>query len=165
MSRAETESHRADVTASDLVIRIVAPPVMAFVLLAGYVIAESLGFRGFARPEGDTAAEAAALGHAARTLELISEGQNPNEPLQVRSGFVDASNHDLRPLEAAILGRHVELARLLLRVGASRFDTSRAACFARARLPEVLPDLGAAPSRDSGTPSKIEAAIRMCAAG
>jgi hypothetical protein len=43
---------------------------VAFLLVSLYVVAEAIGYRGLARPEAQTAAEAAALGHAARTLEL-----------------------------------------------------------------------------------------------
>jgi hypothetical protein len=144
--------------------RILLPPVVAFLLLSAYVVAESLGFRGLARPEGDTVAEAAALGHAARTLQLMAEGQNPNEPSHIRSGFLDSGEYQLMPLEAAILARHVELVRLLLRMGDARFDTTSAICFARARLPEALPDLGASPFQSSDAPLQIGAAISMCAA-
>jgi hypothetical protein len=140
---------------------ILIPPVVAFLLLSAYVVAESLGYRGLARPEGDTAAEAAAMGHAARTLQLIAEGQPPNQPLHVRAGVLDSGEYNLRPLEAAILGRHVELARLLLRSGAAHFDTARAVCFARVRLPDVLPDLGASVS-ESAEPIEIAAAVSMC---
>jgi hypothetical protein len=76
-------------------------------------------------------------------------------------GFARPGEYDLRPLEAAVLARHAELVRLLLRDGAAHFDTSRASCFARARLPEVLPDLGA-PVADSAQPTAIAAAFRMC---
>lgn len=141
--------------------RILLPPLVALLLLSAYVVAESLGFRGFAQPEGETAAEAAALGHAARTLQLMAGGQNPNQPQRIRSGVLDSGDHELRPLEAAILGRHPELVRLLLRTGDARFDTSRAVCFARARLPEMLPDLGVS-SSGSSKPIEIPAAIAMC---
>src|SRR5215468_10821554 len=152
MNRTDTESDWSPAVASDLAIRIFLPPVLAFVLLSAYVVAESLGFRALAQPEGETAAETAALGHAARTVQLIFSGQNPNQLLRVRPGFLDTDTHDLRPLEAAVLGRHAELVRLLVRDGAVRFDTTRAACFARARLPEVLPDLGASPLESTGAP-------------
>jgi ankyrin repeat protein len=136
---------------------------MAFLLLSVYVIGEAIGYRGLAQPEAATVAEAAAQGHAARTLQLIEEGQNPNQPQHVRAHFLDAGDYELRPLEAAILARHAELVRLLLRVGAASFDRSRASCFARVRLPDVLPDLGD-PGSDSPEPIEIAAAFRMCGA-
>lgn len=148
---------------SGLAARMLVPPLVAFLLLAVYVVVEAIGYRGLARPEAQTAAESAALGYAARTLQLIAEGQNPNQLQRVRAHFLDAGEYELRPLESAILARRAELARLLLRVGAARFDTSRASCFARARLPEVLGDLGARGS-DSAQPIEIAAAFRMCAA-
>jgi hypothetical protein len=162
MSPRETEGTLNSFTLSGLEARIAVPPLVAFVFLSVYVVVEAIGYRGLARPEARTAAEAAALGHAARTLQLIAEGQNPNQLQRVRTSFLDAGEYQLRPLEAAILARHAELVRLLLRVGATSFDTSRASCFARARLPEVLPDLGA--GSDSAESIDIAAAFRMCGA-
>ena len=161
MSPRETEGTLSSFALSGLAGRILVPPLVAFLLLSVYVVVEALGYRGLARPEAQTAAEAAALGHAARTLELIEEGQNPNRPQHVRADFLDAGEYELRPLEAAILGRHAELVRLLLRIGAASFDTSRASCFARARLPEVLPDLGTLVA-ESPQPTDIAAAFRTC---
>jgi hypothetical protein len=163
MSPRETEGTLKSFALSGLAGRICVPPLVAFVLLSAYVAVEAIGYRGLAQPEAQTSAEAAAVGHAARTLQLIEEGKNPNQPQRVRAGFLDAGEYDLRPLEAAILGRHAELVRLLLRNGAGSFDTSRATCFARTRLPEVLPDLGARVT-DSSEPIDIAAAFRMCGA-
>ena len=163
MSARETEGTLDSLALSGLADRIFVPPLVAFLLLSGYVVVEAIGYRGLARPEAETAAEAAALGHAARTLQLIAEGQNPNQTQRVRAGFLDRGEYELRPLEAAIVGRHAELVRLLLRTGGASFETSRALCFARARLPQVLPDLGASGS-DSPEPIEIAAALRMCGA-
>jgi hypothetical protein len=162
MSPRETAGTLISFALSGLAGRLFVPPLVAFLFLSVYVVAEAMGYRGLARPEAQTAAEAAALGHAARTLELIEEGQNPNRLQHVRVGFLDRGEYELRPLEAAVLARHAELVRLLLRVGAATFDTSRASCFARARLPEVLPDLGARIS--DSQPIDIAAAFRMCGA-
>jgi len=142
--------------------RIVVPPIAAFVLVAVYLVAESFGFRGLAATEPATVSDAAAMGHAARALQLIAGGQDPNQPQHVASGILDSGEYELRPLEAAILGRHLEMVRLLQRSGAARFDLSRSFCFARARLPEVLPDLGAAPAESSGALAGIPAAVGMC---
>jgi hypothetical protein len=146
MSPRETDGKPNDFALTGLARRIVIPPLVAFLLLSVYVVAEALGYRGVTRPDGETAAEAAALGRAARTVELIAKGQNPNQLLHVR---------------AAVLARHAELVRLLLRSGAARFDTSRAVCFARVRLPEVLPDLGAS-AADSREPIDVATAFSMC---
>ena len=164
MSPRETEGAISFSTRSGLTGRILVPPLVAFLLLSLYVVVEAFGYRGLARPEGQTAAEAAALGHAARTLQLIEEGQNPNQPQHVGTGVLDPGEYELRPLEAAILARHAELVRLLLRVGAGNFDRGRASCFARLRLPEVLPDLGGGVS-ESSEPIDIASAVRMCGAG
>jgi len=163
MSPRETEGTLRSFALSGLAGRIFVPPIVAFLLVSVYVVSEALGYRGLARPDAATAAEAAALGHAATTLQLIAEGQNPNQPQHVRPDFLDAGEYELRPLEAAIIARHAELVRLLLRAGAANFDRTRAVCFARFRLPEVLPDLDDAAS-DSPEPIEIAAAFRMCGA-
>jgi len=142
--------------------RILLPPIAAFVLVAMYLAAESFGFQGLAATEPRTVSEAAAMGHAARGLQLIAEGQDPNQPQHVASGILDSGEYELRPLEAAILGRHPEMVRLLQRSGAARFEMARAICFARARLPEVLPDLNAALAPSAEGPSEIAAAISVC---
>jgi hypothetical protein len=147
---------------SGLVTRIVLPPVAAFLLLSTYLVSEALGFRGLARPEAQTVSEAAALGEAARALQLIAAGQQVNAPQHVRTDFLDAGAYDVTPVEAAILGRHVELVRLLERAGVRPSDTVRAVCFARARLPEVLPDLGALPASASGTLPDIATTVSLC---
>jgi hypothetical protein len=163
MSPRETEGTLKPFALSGLAGRIVIPPLVAFLLVSIYVVGEAIGYRGLARPEAQTVAEAAAQGHAARALQLIDEGQNPNQPQRVRADFLDAGEYEVRPVEAAILGRHVELVRLLLRVGAASFDKTRASCLARLRLPEVLPDLGDRGS-ESPEPVEIAAAFRMCGA-
>jgi hypothetical protein len=147
---------------SRLATRIAVPPVAAFLLLSSYVVAEALGFRGLARPEAATVSEAAALGHAARALELITAGQNPKALVHVRAGILDSGAYDLTALEGAILGRHVELVQLLRRKGAAGSDTARAICFARARLPEVLPDLGVEQAPSSDSPTDIATAVSIC---
>jgi hypothetical protein len=163
MSPRETEGTFNSYALSGPAGRICVPPLAAFLLLSVYVVAEAIGYRGLARPEAETVAEAAALGHAARALQLIEEGQNANQLQHVRANFLDAGEYDLRPLEAAILARHAELVRLLLRGGAANFDRARASCFARLRLPDVLSDLGDQGS-DSPEPIEIAAAFRMCEA-
>ena len=142
--------------------RILLPPIAAFALVALYVVAESFGFDGLAAAEPSTVSEAAAMGRAARALQLIAEGQDPNRPQHIASGILDSGEYEVRPLEAAILGRHLELVRLLQRSGAARFDMSRAICFARARLPEVLPDLGVEHASSPDAPAEIAAAIATC---
>lgn len=160
MTARGTRSHLSPAL-SGVAARIAVPPLVALLIVFAYVVAEALGYRGIARPQGDTASEAAALGQAARTLELIAAGQNPNHTLHVGAGFLDGGEYELRPLEAAVLGRHTELVRLLIRSGAAQFDTAQAACFARARLPEVLPDLGGSVS-DAGEPIEVAGAFRKC---
>jgi len=97
MSPRETEGTIKFFTLSGLTGRILVPPLVAFLLLSLYVVVEAFGYRGLARPEGQTAAEAAALGHAARTLQLIEEGQNPNQLQHVGTDVLDAGEYQLRP--------------------------------------------------------------------
>jgi len=145
-----------------LAARVAIPPIVGFVLLAAYVAAEALGFQGLARPEANTVAEAAALGHAARALQLIASGQAVNSRFEVRAGILDRDRHDLTPMDAAILGRHAELVRLLHRSGAQDAN-ARTTCFARIRLPEVLTDLGAPAAQTTEQASDVETTIRTCA--
>jgi hypothetical protein len=143
----------------------VAPPLVGFILLAGYVAAEALGFRGLAQPEAHTVSEAAAMGDAARTLQLIASGQDANGTYVVREGLFDHTSHELTPIEAAILGRHPELVRLLQRSGATRWDRARATCFAQLRLPQVLADVGgAADAPPSDDVPDVATTIARCAA-
>jgi hypothetical protein len=141
--------------------RVGIPPIIGFLVLAAYVGAEALGFRGLAAPEADTVSEAAALGHAARVLELIARGQHPNDRFPVRPSMMDTGGRELVPLEAAVLGRHAELVRLLRRSGATP-SGPRIVCLARARLPEVLPDLGAESTAPADSPVDITTALESC---
>jgi hypothetical protein len=148
-----------------LAARVVVPPLAGFVLVAAYVAAEALGFRAYAVSEAQTVSEAAARGEAARAVQLIAAGQSPDTAQRVRAGILDHVSHDLTPIEAAILGRHAELVRLLQRTGATHGDLRRATCFARMRLPKVLPDLAAG---DAATAADhdvdLETTIEACAA-
>jgi len=142
--------------------RMAVPPLAAFAMVALYLVAESLGFRGFAAVEPATVSEAAALGHAARALQLIDQGQDPNKPQRIAPGMLDAHEYTLRPLEAAIVGRHLEMVRLLQRSGAAQFDMTRAICLAEARLPAALEDLNASTPGAPDSPAEIASAIERC---
>jgi hypothetical protein len=145
-----------------LAARVAIPPIVGFILLAAYVAVEALGFQGLALPEANTVAEAAALGHAARAMQLVASGQAVNGRREVRAGILDRDRHDLTPVEAAILGRHAELVRLLQRSGATDANNARAVCFARIRLPEVLTDLGAPKVETTNQSADVETTIRTC---
>lgn len=141
-----------------------APPVAAFTSLAAYVTAESLGFRGLAVPAPATLSEAAAAGAAARVVELIGEGHDPNSPSLVPAGAVDADAFTATAVEAAILGRRAEMVNLLREQGA-RLDPAHVACLARASgLPEVMELLGSG-SAGVGTERLMRPidALRSCA--
>jgi hypothetical protein len=140
--------------------RVVAPPLLAFALIAAYMLAESSGHQLLAQPEAQTISEAAARGEAARALELIRAGQNVNGRLRIREGIIGSSPLMLTPVEAAIVGRHVELVRLLFRTGARPPGT--AVCLAQERLPELLPELGGAPAESASTSSDVTTALARC---
>ena len=144
--------------------RLAVPPLAGFLLVAAYVLVEAFGFRPLARSEGDTVSEAAALGHAARTLQLIAAGQDASARHHVREGLIDHDAHEFTPVEAAILGRHAELVRLLQRSGARGPQSARTTCFARLRLPEVLTDLGASAAGAGNGDADLETTLRTCAA-
>jgi hypothetical protein len=151
-------------TATGPAARMAVPPLVGFLLVSVYVIAEALGLHAFVRAAGDTVSEAAAAGHAARALQLIDEGQDPNARHHVREGFLDHDGHDLTPVEAAILGRRPELVRLLERSGATHTDSARASCFARLRLPELLPEFGGTSNGASDRDADVETTIKTCSA-
>jgi len=146
---------------TDVAARVVLPPLAGFVLVVGYVVAESLGCGALTVPEAGTVSEAAAMGRAARALQLMAEGQDANQPQRVREGLLDQASHELLPIDAAILGRHAEIVRLLQRSGVVQRNTDRTACFARMRLPEVLSDLGSS-AAPADKDSDIETTIRTC---
>jgi len=143
--------------------RLAVPPLCGFAIVAAYVAAEAAGFTGLAAPRAETVAEAAAVGDAARTLQLLAAGQDANRRQTVREGMLDHRRLDLVPLEAAILGRHAELVRLLQRSGAAATNDGRLACFARMRLPEVLADLGASEVESASHDADVEATMKACA--
>jgi hypothetical protein len=143
--------------------RVAIPPIAGFLVLATYVTVEALGFHAFALPEANTLAEAAALGHAARAMELVASGQAVNDRFEVRAGLLDHERLDLTPLDAAILGRHAEMVRLLKRSGAAPANTARSACFARFRLPDVLTDLDAPQTEAAYDSLDVETTIKTCA--
>jgi hypothetical protein len=149
-------------TFTGLAPRVAIPPVAGFVLLAAYVAAEALGFHAFARTEANTLAEATALGHAARAIRLIASGQAVNDRFEIRAGILDHEKLELTPLDAAILGRHAELVRLLKRSGANYANSARTACFARIRLPEVLSDLDAPSAESTEQSADVETTIKTC---
>ena len=151
-------------TRTGLEARIAVPPLAGFVLVAAYVLVEAFGFRALSRPEDDTVSEAAALGHAARALQLIAAGQDASVGHPVRAGLIDHEAHEFTPVEAAILGRHAEVVRLLQRSGARGPQSARTTCFARLRLPEVLKDLGASADGAGNGDADLETTLRTCAA-
>ena len=149
------------------VLCLVVPPAAALVFILAGFGAEAAGFRAWASPVASNVSEAAAMGEAARLVELIQQGQDPNRSWPVAEGRLDSGRYDVTPIDAAIMGRTVQMVRLLQRHGATTPNPEHAACLARLRgLPEALPLLG-------GTSAEVETtqvvdpvdAVRMCGAG
>jgi hypothetical protein len=128
------------------------PPLVAVAAVAAFLIVERVVAVG--SPPAATVADAAARGAAARAVELILDGADPNGTGLVPAGVLGAESFELHPIEAAILGRRPELVALLIRQGAVVPDRDRAACLARrTAFEEVLPALGVTePPAAAGTP-------------
>lgn len=149
------------------VLWLAAPPAAALCFILAGFAAEAAGVRSCASPVASTVSEAAALGDAARLVELIQQGQDPNRSWPVPQGALDSGRWDVAPIDAAILGRTIQMVRLLQRHGAASPDPERSACLARLRgLPEALPLLGRT-SADVEVERIVDPAdaVRMCGAG
>jgi hypothetical protein len=123
---------------------------------------DAAGIRTFSADQADTPSEAAAMGQAARVLELQASGLSLNARSRVRRGLIGPESPNIYPLEAAIVSRRVEMVRLLLRSGASQPSGARLVCLARARLPEVLPEFGAPPASSAEQPMGVSQALELC---
>jgi hypothetical protein len=123
------------------------PPIAGLLLVALFLAAEAAGVSPLSHVEA-TLSEAAASGSAARVLELIRAGQDPNQPSLIPAGVLDSRAYMVDAIDAAILGRRAEVIPLLREHGAVVADVARSACLANAvDLPEALPMVGAAGPR------------------
>jgi hypothetical protein len=124
------------------VLSLVVPPITGFVLVAVFLVVEAAGFSPLSSTPV-TVSEAAAMGSAARALDLILRGQDPNRPSVIPVGVVDSRMYEVPAIDAAILGRHPEMIPILQQHGAVVANVRRSACLAHAiDLPEALPFLG-----------------------
>lgn len=129
------------------------PPVVAFILVAAFVVAEAVGWRPLS-VEPANVSEAAAVGAAASALRFIAEGSDLNAPHPIAAGVIGTLPRTVNAIDAAILGRRAEMISLLLEQGATT-DTHRAKCLADAvGFPQALPLLGIAEPADPTVDSR-----------
>jgi len=137
------------VTAATIAL-VAAPPILAFALVAGFLAAETLGFRPL-DAEPANVSEASAMGAAAAALRFIANGSDPNIPRVIAPGVLGNAPRTVNAIDAAILGRQPEMIQLLRQSGATVADLRRSQCLADAvQFPEALSILGIA-----GTPSAV----------
>ncbi len=139
------------------------PPLAAFVFICGFFAAEAAGFRPLSG-EPANLSEAAAIGAAARALQLIAAGQNPNQPYAIGAGVLGSTSYSVDAIDAAILGRRPEMIPVLRQHGAVVTNLQRSICLALAtESPEVLPLIGApSASAGRGTSENRDDAIQVC---
>ena len=140
---------------------LIAPPLAAFALVAGFEVAEAFGFQALnAQPAN--VSEAAAMGAAAAALRFIADGSDPNVPRPIAAGVLGTLPRTVNAIDAAILGRRPEMITLLRQHGARVTDAARAQCLADAiDFPEALPLLDL-PPRDASSKVEEDDAVDAC---
>jgi len=129
------------------------PPVVAFILVAAFVVGEAVGWRPLSF-EPANVSEAAAVGAAATALRFIAEGADPNAPHPIAAGLLGTLPRTVNAIDAAILGRRAEMISLLRKQGATT-DGQRAKCLADAvDFPQALPLLGVTEPADPTVDSR-----------
>jgi hypothetical protein len=130
------------------------PPLTGIALLVIYVLVESGRPGTFTAPRPANIPAAIVAGNGPMALELMAQGADVNAAAPIRFALLGPGEHQVTPLEAAVLSQRPEVVRLLLRTGAERTRSRRAVCLARIRLPEVLPLLGVSDAeRDARPPA------------
>ncbi len=145
------------------VLILVVPPLAGFIAVGGFLLAEAAGARPLSA-EPANISEAAAIGAAARAIQLIVNGENPNRPWPIREGVLGSASYSVDAIDAAILGRRPEIIEVLMKHGARVTDAPRSACLIRAvDLPELLPIVGASSDRVTSDASEHSSdRIRAC---
>jgi hypothetical protein len=110
-----------------------APAVALIALVAGMLVAEAAGWPLVWFETPMTMAEAAGLRDPATVLAKIRQGEDPNRRVQVRAGVFSDHPAMLTPLEAAVLGRRLDVIQLLVANGAVVDAGNRAVLACRAR--------------------------------
>ena len=135
------------------VMAVALPPIAGLVLVAVLLVAEGAGAGLLSHVEA-TVSEAAASGSAARALQLIRAGQDPDKASLIPAGTLGSRAYTVTAIDAAILGRRPEEIPILLAHGATVVDVGRSVCLANAvGLPEALPLLGAPAAHVDRDPS------------
>ena len=146
-------SSRTRATRVAAVACVAVPPVVAFVLVAAFVVAEAAGWRPLS-VEPSNVSEAAAVGAAATALRFIAEGADPNAPHPIAAGVLGTLPRTVNAIDAAILGRRAEMISMLRTQGATT-DVHRAKCLADAvDFPQALPLLDIAEPADPTVDSR-----------
>jgi hypothetical protein len=145
---------------------VVAPPLVAFALVWGFLAAETLGFQPLnAQPAN--LSEAAAMGAAASALRFIASGSNPNIAQPIAPGVLGRRPRTVNAIDAAILGRRPDMIQLLRQHGATVGDVGRSRCLAQAvAFPEPLPMLGVTAARGSAVSTgEVDERVEACLRG
>ncbi|MEQ1909748.1 MAG: hypothetical protein ABMA15_13050 [Vicinamibacterales bacterium] len=143
------------------------PPIVGLAVIVAVLTAEWSGYRGHAEPRSNTLSEAAASGEAARAVELLIRGQDPNRVWPVAANVLSHATYELLPIDAAILSRRIQMVALMQRHGAKTANPVGSACLARAiGLPEAQAFIGAPQAGNED--SKVvgpEDAVQQCHEG
>jgi len=140
---------------------LIAPPVAAFALVAGFQVAEAFGFQPLSAQPANVS-EAAAMGAAAAALRFIADGSDPNVPRPIAPGVLGTLPRTVDAIDAAILGRRPEMITLLRQHGARVTDAARAQCLADAiNFPDALPLLDLQP-REASSSVEVDDAVDAC---
>jgi hypothetical protein len=139
------------------------PPLAVFVVVGAFFAAEAAGFRPLST-EPANLSEATATGAAARALQLIAAGEDPNQARPIREGVLGSVSYQVDAIDAAILGRRAEMIPVLLEHGAAVTNLPRSICLVHAlRYSEVLPLIGGPPDHVERDPSRdVNDALRAC---
>lgn len=156
-----TATPRTDPRVDPRYLWLVLPPVVAGLLVAAVFLVERVYPLG--TPPAGTVAEAAARGDAARLMVLLMGGADPDRRSLVPAGNLSDDAFEIAPLDAAILGRQVEIMELLLRNGAHVQDRARSLCLAQAvAFDDAFPVLGAPDAKAADERLGPRDAARRC---
>jgi hypothetical protein len=141
---------------------VAAPPLTAFALVAGFFMVEAAGLQPF-NAEPSNISEAAAIGAAASALRFIADGSDPNLARPIRAGVLGSQPRTVAAIDAAILGRRLDMIRLLRQHGARVTDAARSQCLAEAiDFRDALPLLDLPPMQGSSPRRELDAALDAC---
>jgi hypothetical protein len=105
-----------------LIVAVSAPGVVVAGLYAVLVLAGASGREWLWPPATLSLSEAVVAGDAGEIARQIAMGVDPNQPANLRRGFLGPNRAVAKPLEVAIARRRPDLGLLLLRYGARADD-------------------------------------------